>query len=59
MSSILIRNGKIAIWRDYWDLAILMKHMLDGPTCQQATNAWEHYQDDVKQRGAPIRPIDY
>lgn len=59
MSSILIRNGKIALWRDYWDLAILMKHMLDGPTGQQATESYEQYQDEVKQRGAPVRPVEY
>jgi len=59
MSSMLIRNGKIAIWRDYWDLAILMKHMLEGPTGQQATDTWEQYKDDVNQRDAPVKPIDY
>ena len=59
MSSMLMRNGKIAIWRDYWDLAILMKHMLDGTSGQQATDTWEHYQDDVNKRGATVKPIDY
>lgn len=59
MSSMLLRNGKIAIWRDYWDLAILMKQMLDGPTGEQATDTWEQYKDDVNQRGAPVKPIDY
>jgi limonene-1,2-epoxide hydrolase len=59
MSSFLIRDGKITIWRDYWDLAILMNHLLDGPTGDQATESYEQYRNDAQQRGKPPRPMEY
>jgi len=59
MTSIQIRDGKIALWRDYWDLAILMNHLLVGPTGDQATKSYEQYMNDVQGRGAPVEPINY
>ncbi len=59
MSSIRIRDGKIALWRDYWDLAILMNHLLDGPTGDQATESYGQYLNDAQGRGAAVEPIEY
>ncbi len=59
MSSIRIHDGKIALWRDYWDLAILMNHMLEGPTGDQATDSYGKYRSDAQRRGAPVNPIEY
>jgi limonene-1,2-epoxide hydrolase len=59
MSSIRIRDGKIALWRDYWDLAILMNHLLVGPNGDQATESYVQYMSDAQGRGAPVEPINY
>ena len=59
MTSIQIREGKIAIWRDYWDLAIIMNHLMEGEMGEQANEAFDSYQDDAQKRGDRVKLIDY
>jgi len=44
MASFVIRDGKIAVWREYWDLALLTKQLLEGAPGEAATEIYEKYQ---------------
>jgi len=46
MASFVIRDGKIAVWREYWDLALLTKHLLEGESGEAATEIYEKYQSE-------------
>ena len=59
MSSILVRDGKIAIWRDYWDLAIIMNHLMDGEMGEQASKDFDSYQEQAQKRGDSVKLLDY
>ena len=59
MTSIQIREDKIAIWRDYWDLAIIMNHLLDGEMGEQANEAFDSYQDEAQKREGWVKLIEY
>lgn len=43
MDSFKIRDGKIASFREYWDLALLTEHLLGTETGDEATEAFEEY----------------
>jgi len=58
MASLVIRDGKIAVWREYWDLAILTKQLLDGEPGEAVTERYKGYQTEAVKRGATIEPID-
>ncbi len=57
MDSFLMRDGKIAVWREYWDLAILTNHLLAGSTGEQVTQTYTSYQEQAIDRGVSIEPI--
>jgi limonene-1,2-epoxide hydrolase len=59
MTSVLIRDGQIALWRDYWDLAILMKHLMEGEMGDQASERFDRYEQEASQRGAPLEKLKY
>jgi limonene-1,2-epoxide hydrolase len=44
MASFVIRDGKIAVWREYWDLALLTKQLLEGSSGEAATEIYDEYQ---------------
>ena len=43
MDSFRIRDGKIASFREYWDLALLTQHLEGTATGDEATRAFERY----------------
>jgi limonene-1,2-epoxide hydrolase len=59
MSSILIHNGKIAIWRDYWDLAIIMNPLMEGKMGEQTSKAFDSYQEKALKREESVKMIEY
>jgi len=59
MTSILMRDGKIAVWRDYWDLAIVMNRLRVGEMAGQTDEAYQRYEEEASQRGAPVEPLEY
>jgi limonene-1,2-epoxide hydrolase len=52
MASFSMRDGKIAAWREYWDLAILTRHLLEGESGEAVTERYEGYQAEAAKRGA-------
>jgi len=58
MASFSMRDGKIAGWREYWDLAVLTKQLLAGESGEAVTERYKDYQAEAVQRGATIEPID-
>ena len=59
MSSIQVHEGKIAIWRDYLDLAIIMNHLMDGEMGEQTTEAFDSYQEEAQKREDSVKMLDY
>jgi len=57
MDSFLMRDGKIAEWREYWDLAILTNRLLAGTAGEQVTQTYTSYQEQAVNRGVSIEPI--
>lgn len=57
MDSFLMRDGKIAVWREYWDLAVLTNHLLAGEAGGQVTQTYTEYQKEAGERGAATKPI--
>ena len=47
MDSFKIRGGKIASFREYWDLALLTEHLLGTETGDEATAAFEEYKSEA------------
>jgi limonene-1,2-epoxide hydrolase len=47
MDSFKIRDGKIASFREYWDLALLTEHLLGTEPGDQATQAFEEYKSEA------------
>jgi ketosteroid isomerase-like protein len=47
MDSFKIRDGKIASFREYWDLALLTEHLLGTETGDDATRAFEEYKSEA------------
>ena len=47
MDSFKIRDGKIASFREYWDLALLTEHLLGTETGDEATEAFEEYKSEA------------
>jgi limonene-1,2-epoxide hydrolase len=45
MDSFQIREGKIASFREYWDLALLTQHLDGSATGDDATRAFQEYKD--------------
>jgi limonene-1,2-epoxide hydrolase len=58
MASMVIRDGKIAVWREYWDLALLTQHLLVGDSGDAATERYKGYQAGAAERGASVEPVD-
>jgi hypothetical protein len=58
MASLVIRDGKIAVWREYWDPATLTKQLLEGESGEAVTKRCESCQAEAGNRGATIEPID-
>ena len=46
MDSFRIRDGKIASFREYWDLALLTEHLAGTATGDEATRAFEQYKSE-------------
>jgi limonene-1,2-epoxide hydrolase len=59
MTSILMRDGKVAVWREYWDLAILMNRLRSGEMASQTDEAYQRYEEEASQRGAPVERLKY
>jgi limonene-1,2-epoxide hydrolase len=59
MTSILICDGKIALWRDYWDLAIITNLLMAGEMGEQANQVFDRYQDAASDRGASLQQLKY
>lgn len=57
MDSFVMRDGKIAVWREYWDLAILTNHLLADTVAKQATQTYTTYQKEAGRRGVATKPI--
>jgi limonene-1,2-epoxide hydrolase len=57
MDSFLMRDGKIAVWREYWDLAVLTNYLLAGEAEDQTTQTYTEYQKRAGERGVVIKPI--
>ena len=47
MDSFQIRDGKIASFREYWDLALLTKHLDGTATGDEAKRAFEQYKGEA------------
>ncbi|MBW2289180.1 MAG: nuclear transport factor 2 family protein [Deltaproteobacteria bacterium] len=47
MDSFVIRDGKIASFREYWDLALLTQHLDGTATGDEATEAFEQYKSEA------------
>ncbi len=47
MDSFQIREGKIASFREYWDLALLTKHLDGSETGDEATRTFEQYKSET------------
>ncbi len=58
MDSFLMKDGKISVWREYWDLATLMDKLLAGDPGKKVTEAYVQYQDDAEKRGTEVKSID-
>ncbi len=57
MDSFLLKDGKISVWREYWDLATLMDKLLAGEQGKDVTDSYVQYQDEAVKRGSEVTPI--
>jgi limonene-1,2-epoxide hydrolase len=46
MDSFEVRDGKIARFREYWDLALLTKQLLAGKEGEEAEKLYRQYQTE-------------
>jgi limonene-1,2-epoxide hydrolase len=49
MDSFVVRGGKIASFREYWDLALLTKQLLAGEEGEEVEKLYQQYQEESGQ----------
>ena len=58
MDSFLMKDGKISVWREYWDLTSLTKKLLVGHSGEEATEIYQQYNLGNSQHDARAKMVD-